>query len=82
MKYFAPVSDIKDLLSCELLRDSTDLGMQFGIRLALGEEQIVIRELTASERRAQRLLERLRRGSVTPVALRDVVDDWLLEESL
>ncbi len=40
-------------------------------------EEAVIPNITVSISRIDELLELLQRNSVTPVALRDVVDDWL-----
>ena len=38
-----------------------------------------MRDLSPSRQKVQDLAEALIRGTVTPVGLRDVVDDWLLE---
>lgn len=42
-----------------------------------GKEEAVI-DITGSKAKALALIAKLRRGRVTPVALRDIVDDWLL----
>ena len=47
----------------------------YGIRVESGGE----RTETASQSGILSLLSKLMRGSVTPVAARDVVEDWLLE---
>ena len=54
-------------------------GPSYGIRVALEGEMAVVRALSPSRSRVEALAEGLVRGAVTPVALRDVVDDWLLE---
>lgn len=51
----------------------------YGLRVRCGEETAEARDLTCSQRRIQELLESLVRGAVTPVALGDVVEDWLLD---
>ncbi|WP_325201342.1 DUF6514 family protein [Oscillibacter sp.] len=51
----------------------------FGVRIELEEEEASVTDLSPSRRKVQALAEALLRGSVTPVGLRDVVDDWLLE---
>lgn len=47
----------------------------YGIRV----ERTEIPGITASQSGILSLLSKLMRGSVTPVAARDVVEDWLLE---
>ena len=44
----------------------------------LDGEEAALPDLSPSRRRVQELAAALARGGVTPVALRDVVDDWLL----
>ena len=44
-----------------------------------GGERTEIPGITASQSGILSLLSKLMRGSVTPVAARDVVEDWLLE---
>ena len=50
-----------------------------GVLVEFGGEEAAIMDLSPSRRRVRSLLGRMSRGTVTPVALRDVVDDWLLE---
>lgn len=50
-----------------------------GVRVELGEEAASAADLSPRRERVLALAEALARGTVTPVALRDVVDDWLLE---
>ena len=64
-----------DLLVEELAADVET----YGVSASMEGEETSIAYLTISQRRIETLLERLRRGSVTPVALRDVVEDWLEE---
>lgn len=51
----------------------------YGVAVEYGGERAELRNLTVSRRRAEALLERMRRGRVTTVTARDVVEDWLLE---
>ena len=51
----------------------------YGVRIELGEEAASAADLSPSRSRVWELAERLLRGGVTPLTLRDVVDDWLLE---
>ncbi len=51
----------------------------YGIRVESGGERTEIPGITASQSGILSLLSKLMRGSVTPVAARDVVEDWLLE---
>ena len=50
----------------------------YGILVEGVGDREVIHGITASRLRIQTLLERLVRGRVTPVSVRDVVEDWLL----
>ena len=43
-----------------------------------GGERLLLRGVTASQRRIQALLELLMAGNVSAVTARDVVEDWLL----
>lgn len=52
----------------------------YGVRIELEGESAAAPDLSPSRRRVKELAERLARGTVTPVALRDVVDDWILED--
>lgn len=58
-----------------------DLGKigSYGVRIELEGEEASVTDLSPSRQRVEALAEALVRCSVTPVALRDVVDDWLLE---
>ena len=51
----------------------------FGVQIELEGEEASVRDLSPSRQKVQDLAEALIRGTVTPVGLRDVVDDWLLE---
>ena len=63
-----------------LLTNSQEHGeRQYGVAIAYGEMWEAVPNLTSFRTRAQSLLETLIRGKVTPVSLRDIVDDWLLE---
>ena len=48
------------------------------IAVACGGEQAAIENLTPRREEIEALAVKLRKGRVTPVALRDVVEDWLL----
>ncbi len=50
----------------------------YGILIEGGGSQEKIPAITPSRRRIQSLLEQLVQGCVTPVTVRDVVEDWLL----
>lgn len=54
-------------------------GETCGVMVELDGERTEIADITPSRRRVRALLDRMCRGTVTPVAVRDVVDDWLLE---
>lgn len=54
-------------------------GTSYGVEIRLKGESAAVRDLSPSRERAGELARRLVRGTVTPVGLRDVVDDWLLE---
>ena len=54
-------------------------GTSYGVEIWLEGESAAVRNLSPSRERAGELARRLVRGIVTPVGLRDVVDDWLLE---
>ena len=52
----------------------------YGICVASGDGMTcAVKRISFSQVRIFALLERLIRNSVTPVTLRDVVEDWLLE---
>ena len=51
----------------------------YGICVESGGERTVIPAITISQPGILSLLSRLMHGGVTPVAARDVVEDWLLE---
>ena len=51
----------------------------YGICVESGGERAEIQRITVSRAGILTLLSKLMRGSVTPVAARDVVEDWLLE---
>jgi len=50
----------------------------YGVQVELEDETAAVRDLSSSRQRTADLAAALVRGAVTPVALRDVVDDWLL----
>ena len=53
----------------------------YGLRLAVPDgDSAELRGLTFSSRAIRELLDRLMRCDVTPVSLRDIVEDWLISE--
>lgn len=52
--------------------------VSYGIQVELEDETAAARGLSPSRQRTAELAEALVRGVVTPITLRDVVDDWLL----
>lgn len=61
-----------------LIEEVGDLGENYGVLLEGFGQTAAIRGITVAQNRALSLLEKLRRGAVTPSGLRDVVEDWLL----
>ena len=51
----------------------------YGVIIELEDEAAAVPDLSSSRERVQALTETLIRGGVTPIALRDIVEDWLLE---
>ena len=51
----------------------------YGVSVEYGGEEDSVRRLAGSREQVEALLAALARGSVTPVALRDEVEDWLLQ---
>lgn len=50
---------------------------RYGLQVCYGEESETVGDITSSRRGIQSLLAAMVRGGVTPVAARDVVEDWL-----
>lgn len=62
-----------------LLEDAAgSIAQQYGVFLECGSEHASLPGITVSQSRILALLDTLMSGSVTPVSLRDVVEDWLL----
>ena len=62
-----------------LLVKTLENGLEnYGILVEYRSQRAAVPDLTIFRRRAEALIERLRRGGVTPVAVRDVAEDWLL----
>ena len=68
-----------DCLEAHLLEEDAAEPASYGVEIELEGETAAVRDLSLCRERVQALAEKLVRGAVTPVALRDVVDDWLLE---
>lgn len=66
---------IRYYLLVETLEDETE---SYGVAVEYRTERTEIAGITRFRRRAEALAELLRRGRVTPVAVRDVTEDWLL----
>ncbi len=62
-----------------LLEEEGEKAVSYGVRIEMEDEEASVADLSPSRQRTWELAERLVRGVVTPVALRDAVDDWLLE---
>lgn len=62
-----------------LLEEELENGGSYGVQIELEGEEASVRDLSPTRQRVLELAEALARGAVTPVGLRDVVDDWLLE---
>lgn len=54
-------------------------GTTYGVQIELEDEAAAVLDLSPSRQKVEDLAAALARGAVTPVGLRDVVDDWLLE---
>lgn len=50
---------------------------RYGLQVRWGDETETVPDITSSQRQIQALLEAVARGGVTPVAVREVVEDWL-----
>ena len=53
----------------------------FGISVVYRGEEVRILDVTREYKAIKALLRRLKRGRATPVAVRDVVDDWVLDSA-
>lgn len=62
-----------------LLEGEAEEPGSFGVEIEMEGETASAADLSPSRERVLALTETLVQCSVTPVALRDVVDDWLLE---
>ncbi|MCL1807147.1 MAG: DUF6514 family protein [Oscillospiraceae bacterium] len=69
-------------LLCGEAEASGTLGCEFyGIQIEMEGETSCRPGLSASRKAVCELLDKLVYGSVTPVALNDVVDDWLVSQT-
>lgn len=66
-------------LNCEyrLLVDP-DSPDRYGIAVSLNGEQTVVEHIVGSQALILSLLQSMERGCVTPVSVRDIIDDFLL----
>lgn len=63
-----------DLFTCETGAELEGYGVMAAME---GGDTAAVRCVTVHSEEARRLLDVLRRGRVTPVTLRDVVEDWV-----
>ena len=79
-KYFIKVVRVKEMnIRYFLLKKYVKgQGETYGISVESDEEQVTVRQITTKREDIEELLERLIRGGVTPIAVRDVMEDWLL----
>lgn len=69
-------STIQYYILTEKLNNQTEV---YGTQVEYLEESKTVHAITRSRDRIIALLDRLRRGAVTPLTLLDVIEDWLLE---
>lgn len=50
---------------------------RYGLQVRRESETETVPDITSSQRQIQALLEVMARGCVTPVAVREIVEDWL-----
>ncbi len=62
-----------------LLGEDPEAPGSYGVQIKMEGEEASVKNLSPSRERVLELAEALARGAVTPMALHDVVDDWLLE---
>ena len=63
-----------------LVEQTAETGAEvYGAAVEYRDETVELPSVTLSRPRAMSLLERLRRGGVTPVAAPDVTADWQME---
>lgn len=60
-----------------LLKETCGEGSAYGILVALEYESAEILRITVRFSEIQQLLQAMLRGTVTPVTVRDIVEDWL-----
>ena len=60
-----------------LLRENISGRVGYGLKIRTGREEAVIRDVGCIREEVFALAETLVRCAVTPVTLRDVVEDWL-----
>lgn len=60
-----------------LVEECGDQEERYGLQVRYRGETETVPGITSSQRQIQSLLELLVRGRVTPVTVREVVDDWL-----
>jgi len=58
---------------------SGERASSFGVLVRYRDEQVVLSDISPHRGEMQHLLCRMLRGAVTPVAVPDVVEDWLLK---
>lgn len=61
-----------------ILEQTTGVIENYGVEIVRGAEKCCIEKIAVSGDRVWSLAELLLKNTVTPIALMDVVDDWLL----
>ena len=62
-----------------LLEEDSEEPVAYGVQVELEGEEASVMNLSPSRQKVEALAKSMILGAVTPVAVRDVVDDWLLE---
>ncbi len=62
-----------------LISDLSEVGIEtYGVLVQLGNEQVLIPDLSSSSNAVRELLTQMAGGGVSPIAVHDIVEDWLL----
>jgi hypothetical protein len=63
-----------------VVRERETLGEEYGVKVCCpGIEEAYVCDITLSQDKILALIAALIRSTVTPVSLRDVIDDWILQ---
>lgn len=69
-------SPIEYHLISHILEDGNE---SYGVMVRLGDEEESVYHVSPSKDNVQRLLHVMISGSVSPVSVRDIVEDWILQ---